>query len=184
MKFFKGKIFKFVVIPIVAIILIFFAVDLYQKNRITEKDKEYVEWYDEHRDKLDEIREPLEAVRDDYNKYIDEVPYTERDGQSFLQSEAQKYPELYSLYNKPEFTNLTQEAIDHPYPDNKILKEAHASYAKGNKELQNFAIDLLDGIGENDPNATYKTESGIYGSYLYSASFKIYELKRDHDELD
>lgn len=184
MKFFKGKIFKFIVIPIVAIVLIFFAVDLYQKNRITEKDKAYVEWHDEHYEKLEEITEPLESMEDDYNEYVDQTPSAEIDGHAFLQLEADKYPELYSLYNKPEFTNLTQEAIDHPYPDNKLLREAHASYVKGNKELQNYAIDLIDGIGENDTQATYRTESNVYSSYLITSYFKIREVEKDHDELD
>lgn len=185
LKFFKGRIFKFVVIPIVIIVLIFLAVDLYQKNRITEKDKDYVEWYDEHNQKLDAVTEPLEALRDDYNEYVDETPYNQMDGHAFLQAEIQKHPELYELYNKPEFANLTQEAIDHPYPDNKLLRQAHASYKKGNRELQNFAVDLIDGIGENDPYAAaYKDMSSIYSSYLTSSYFQIRDVEKNHDELD
>jgi len=184
MKFIRGKIFKFVVVPILAIVLIIVAVDQYQKNRITEKDKEYVEWHDEHYQKLDIYTEVLEALRDDYTDYVEETPVGQQDGHAFLRAEAEKYPELYDMYNKPDFANLTQEAIEHPYPDNKLLRNAHASYKVGNRELQRFAVDLLDGIGDDDVYAPYTDRSGVYFSYLSSAYFQIRDVERDHEELD
>lgn len=118
MKFIRNRIFRFVVVPIVVIALIFFAVNQYQKNRITEKDREYVEWYENHSEQLSGYIDALDQLEDDYADYAGNLQSSEIQGDAFYSQEVDTIPKLKDIYNTDGFAKLTEEVLDQPYPDN------------------------------------------------------------------
>lgn len=186
MKFVRSKIFKFAVIPIVAIALIFFAVDLYQKNRITEKDKEYVEWYASHSEQLKGYTDAVDQLEDDYSYYAENLETSEIQGEAFYSQEVNQLPKLNDVYNTDGFIELTEEAIDQPYPDNKLLRESLSYYKAGNKQAAKYAADVFNRIDDNDSYSSQgKTmQSRTYYLNLDEADDIVSEMKDKHKKLN
>ncbi|PFP14440.1 hypothetical protein COJ90_07300 [Priestia megaterium] len=149
-KFVQNRIFRFVVVPIVIIALIFFIVDQYQKNRITGKDGEYVEWYENHSEQLSGYTDALDQLEDNYADYAGNLQTSEMQVEAFYSQEVDTIPKLKDIYNTDGFAELVEEALDQPYPDNKKLREAHSYYKNGNKQAAKYAVDILNRIEDND----------------------------------
>ena len=91
------------------------------------KDHEYVEWYNEH----NEMDNSIYQLDEDYEKFIEDTPFAPRDPNEFLTYEIDAMPELDMLYSTG-ITDITNEAIDFPEPDNVRLREAPKYYTEAN----------------------------------------------------